>query len=424
MPPAAPRQKHKPVFSEEWQREQLAMRGEIPSQAARLAAAPKGGVTANLTARERKIAEFYKREGFQRPYLMVAAVKNALVGKVESPYATGAALVSMETGNGKMIFGCDWGPGVAFCHEPVTRAKVDSILRTGKANGVGAVQLTFIPFVQEADRAGGAHRYYPNVLTGFRILARNEAVSGSLRTAFRQYNGSGAAAERYATTAMSKRAEYVKKLERALEQAQSPAERRVRTVQADLLAMGFKQVGRVDGNAGPATRGAVREFKRMCVRHRFKRIDGSIGEETAKVIHKHRTVHKGKVSKHFSFREFASVTTSCKGNGHIRGHRDLIIGLEKIREKTGRPIRIVNGYRDPSKNSCVGGASKSQHLFGLAADCDPGLSVSQIRELRCFSGIGFSQSSGRVLHVDVRHVDRSSNVTGGTIANPTVWRYA
>ena len=382
------------------------------------------GVTATLTARERRVARWFAREGFERPYLTVAAAKKADVS-----YATAAAHLAMETGNGKNIFGCDHGPGVAFCHEPVTKAKVQALLRSSRANGVGPLQLTFKPFVQEADDLGGAHRPYFNMLVGFRILKRNwEANGHNLRTAYRLYNGSGPAAERYADTAIRKRQEYVRKLERFLHDEASPTEKRVRQVQEDLLWLGFAQVGKVDGVAGPATRDAVRQFKRMCVLHRFRRVDGSIGVETARIVFEHR-VHLGKVSAHFTFREFASKSSaSCPGNGHIEGNRDLIVGLERLRahpKRNGRLLGIRNGYRDDGKNRCVGGKRLSQHLYGNAVDLiGCGLTVVEVRSLRCFSGIGFVQATGEVVHVDVRHTDPAHNVTRSTVANAAVWAYA
>lgn len=378
-------------------------------------------VTKTLTARERRIARWFKQEGFHRPYLCVAAAKEADIS-----YPTAAALLAMETGDASNIFGCDHGPGKAFCHLQVTKARVAALRRSGLNNGIGPVQLTAPFLVARAEAAGGAHRPYVSMGVGFRHLRDNWAAnSKNLRLAFRIYNGSGAAAEQYATRAMAKRHEYQLKLEKFLGDEMPALEKRIRQVQDDLLAMGFGQVRRVDGKAGPATRDGVLQFKRMCVRHRFKRIDGSIGVETAEIIHRHRTKHKGTATAHYKFREFASVTRgTCRGNGHIKGHRDLIAGLEKLRGKIGRPLPIVNGHRDPTKNVCVGGAKHSQHLYGNAADCAPGWAVAEVAALRCFSGIGFSRSSGLVLHVDVRHADPAHNFTGGTVANPTVWQYA
>lgn len=42
--------------------------------------------------------------------------------------------------------------------------------------------------------------------------------------------------------------------------------------------------------------------------------------------------------------------------------------LQPLRDKIGVPIIITSGYRSPLVNSCVGGAVKSQHRYGCAAD--------------------------------------------------------
>ena len=42
--------------------------------------------------------------------------------------------------------------------------------------------------------------------------------------------------------------------------------------------------------------------------------------------------------------------------------------LEVLRAELAQPIRVVSGYRTPSYNSQVGGARRSQHLCGRAAD--------------------------------------------------------
>lgn len=42
--------------------------------------------------------------------------------------------------------------------------------------------------------------------------------------------------------------------------------------------------------------------------------------------------------------------------------------LDNIREKLGKPILIISGYRSPMLNRAVGGVANSQHLKGLAAD--------------------------------------------------------
>jgi lysozyme len=201
-----------------------------------------------------------------------------------------------------------------------------------------------------------------------------------------------------------------------------PQRERIRRLQRDLRSIGWPLT--VDGIAGPRTRQAVREFKRGYTFHRFRRFDGSIGRRTRKIIHACATERDGRCSKHFRFREFASTTRpgGCRGNGWIKVHRDLVVGLEKLREIAG-PIGVLNGHRDPHKNACVGGASNSQHLFGNGIDPnDPLPSTERVKALRCFSGIGFQGSTGAVRHVDVRHV--GPNTTGGSPERPTIWRYA
>lgn len=53
--------------------------------------------------------------------------------------------------------------------------------------------------------------------------------------------------------------------------------------------------------------------------------------------------------------------------------------LEPLRLKIGRPLVINSGFRCPFVNTSIGGASKSDHLIGKAADVSTfGLSPSQI----------------------------------------------
>lgn len=46
----------------------------------------------------------------------------------------------------------------------------------------------------------------------------------------------------------------------------------------------------------------------------------------------------------------------------------LAHGLEVLRSKLGRAIRITSGYRCPALNAAVGGEPLSKHLRGCAAD--------------------------------------------------------
>ena len=44
--------------------------------------------------------------------------------------------------------------------------------------------------------------------------------------------------------------------------------------------------------------------------------------------------------------------------------------LEPLRVALGRPVRITSGYRSPELNEALGGAARSQHTRGEAADID------------------------------------------------------
>lgn len=178
----------------------------------------------------------------------------------------------------------------------------------------------------------------------------------------------------------------------------------------------LKQIGwpiSVDGSYGPETQRAVTEFQRGYTPYDLL-IDGHAGPQTQKAIQT-SLYFGGACGDGFLYREFAS-----KGNGWIMVHRELVRGLVVYRRRYG-PTRIVAGYRDPQHNAAVGGAKNSQHLYGNAADLPEVASLSAVRGLRVFSGIGVQRSNGLVRHVDVRHV--GPNTTGGTPTSPTIWYY-
>lgn len=182
----------------------------------------------------------------------------------------------------------------------------------------------------------------------------------------------------------------------------------VRGQQQLLKKIGWPLV--VDGVRGPATKGALLDFQLGMAKsgQRLTR-DGVCGPLTTKWL-RWSADHDGRASDHFRFREFAS----SHAPHWIKIDRDLILGLEKLRAKTGRPIGVLSGYRDFAL-----GAPKSQHRYGNAMDPTASLgSVASVRGVG-FSGIGFDPRDGHVRHVDVRH--RGPNFTNGTPSNPTVF---
>lgn len=183
-------------------------------------------------------------------------------------------------------------------------------------------------------------------------------------------------------------------------------------VQQHLKEIGFPIA--VDGAWGPNTETAVTRFQRGWAFYPLL-VDGHAGPQTWKAL-ADCLAKEGKCSQFFRYREFAS-----KGDGWPSVARELVSGLDRYRERYG-PTRIVSGYRDPKYNATIPGAApNSQHKYGNAADLQPKGSVSAVRNLRVFSGIGYQRSTGLVRHVDVRHV--GPNTTGGTPAKPTVWVY-
>jgi hypothetical protein len=138
----------------------------------------------------------------------VAVINAAL--RADIRVASLLAMLQMETGiPQRNIFGCDHGPGRAFCHQDVTKERVAELQRSGLANGVGWTQLTYPPFVIEAQKLGGAHKPKNQMIVGARILRQNFEQYGSIREMYRAYNGSGDAAENYGIVAEKLRARWL-----------------------------------------------------------------------------------------------------------------------------------------------------------------------------------------------------------------------
>jgi hypothetical protein len=78
--------------------------------------------------------------------------------------------------------------------------------------------------------------------------------------------------------------------------------------------------------------------------------------------------------------------------------------LQRAREQLRRPFQVNSWYRPPAENAAVGGASRSYHLTGRAADVEvSGLSGRQVANL-VFSwwpgGIGIYSHLPNVIHLD------------------------
>lgn len=113
---------------------------------------------------------------------------------------------------------------------------------------------------------------------------------------------------------------------------------------------------------------------------------------------------KGKVKK--LAKNFKSTEFDCKGSGccskTIVDSR-LVKQLQKIRDHFGKSVIITSGYRCYSHNKKVGGASRSKHMLGMAADIKvTGIKpreVAKYAESLGIKGIGLYDT---FVHVDTR----------------------
>lgn len=94
----------------------------------------------------------------------------------------------------------------------------------------------------------------------------------------------------------------------------------------------------------------------------------------------------------------------CRCCRVVKVDEDLINGLEELRELAGCPLYVLSGYRCPAHNKAVGGARRSFHMKGMAADIwsetiGPGQLVVYAEKVAVFGGIGLYHN---FIHVDIR----------------------
>lgn len=110
-----------------------------------------------------------------------------------------------------------------------------------------------------------------------------------------------------------------------------------------------------------------------------------------------------KLSKNFTVKEFAC----SDGTDTVFISLALVNLLQKIRDHFGKAVIINSAYRTEAHNKAIGGATYSQHKYGLAADIHingvtPKAIAAYVETLMPSSGgIGIYKS---FVHVDTRRV--------------------
>lgn len=100
--------------------------------------------------------------------------------------------------------------------------------------------------------------------------------------------------------------------------------------------------------------------------------------------------------------------------------KPLCLILEELRAALGgKPIQVTSGYRDPQYNRAIGGARRSQHMEGRAADIVvAGVSAEKVHETALhlheegYVKIGGLGRYPGFAHIDVRPTTRLVRWTG------------
>ena len=110
-----------------------------------------------------------------------------------------------------------------------------------------------------------------------------------------------------------------------------------------------------------------------------------------------------KLSKNFTVKEFAC----SDGTDTVFISLALVNLLQKIRNHFGKAVIINSAYRTEAHNKSIGGATYSQHKYGLAADIH--INGVTPKEIAAYVETLMPSSGGidiykSFVHVDVRQV--------------------
>ena len=110
------------------------------------------------------------------------------------------------------------------------------------------------------------------------------------------------------------------------------------------------------------------------------------------------------LSSHFKKSEFNQRRRKLKYKDYSIS-LDLVGKLEKLRTSIGdKPVQVTSGYRTEEYNKLVGGAKRSQHMKGKAADIMvEGMTSKELKKHADEVGFSYTQTYEKKphLHVDV-----------------------
>lgn len=166
------------------------------------------------SARDQELARIAKGHGAQYSLRIVLEARRAGI-----PVSLGFALIEQESGF-RNVWGRDPAPNGGTSKlggKTVTKAAYLAYKKRrgpsgrGGMQGVGPAQLTWFAVQNAADERGGCWVPRHNIAVGFDILAKHILQHGT-RGGIAAYNGSGPAANRYATEVLRKQQRWHERL--------------------------------------------------------------------------------------------------------------------------------------------------------------------------------------------------------------------
>ncbi len=135
-------------------------------------------------------------------------------------------------------------------------------------------------------------------------------------------------------------------------------------------------------------------------------------------VKKYKKGEKARLSENFRLEEFHCKGKSCCSQTLL--DEQLVILLQKLRTKLGRPVNINSAYRCVKHNMSVGGVAASNHVKGRAADLTvPGVAPAEVA--KAAESVGFKgiilYTRKKFVHVAVRDTKSFQKNTGSRTVN-------